>query len=66
MHRTQIIALVVYAAILLIYLAIASRDFKKGWITAGIPVKGGKLNGLVVVILCTIVLILIMTGAIHG
>jgi hypothetical protein len=66
MHRTQIIAFIIYAAILLIYIAIASRDFKKGWITTGIPVKGGKLNGLVFIIVCTVVLILIVTGTIHG
>ncbi len=65
MHSIQIIALIVYAVILLIYLLVASKDFQKGWVKKGIPVKGGKLNGLVFIIVCTIVLILIIAEKIH-
>jgi hypothetical protein len=55
MKQWQIIPLLGYVVLVLIYLGFSTK-FKRGWTKKGINVKGGKINVLVFIFLFFIVL----------
>lgn len=59
MKQSQIIPLVLYLAIVFAYLY-ATTKFQKGWIHRCVPVKGGKLNVVLVTAIFFVVLIIVV------
>jgi hypothetical protein len=55
MKQSQIIPLLIYVVIILIYLWFSTK-FKKGWTHRCIYVKGGKINVLLFIFLFFVVL----------
>jgi hypothetical protein len=59
MKQSQIIPLLIYVVIILIYLWFSTK-FKKGWANKSIIVKGGRLNVLLVIFIFFAVLVVIV------
>jgi hypothetical protein len=59
MKQAQIIPLLIYVALILIYLWVSTK-FKRGWATKSIDVKGGKINILLFIVLFFFVLAVIV------
>lgn len=59
MSETQIIPLLIFAAIWLIYLWFSTK-FRKGWTRKCVYVKGGKINALLLIFILFIVLVAIV------
>jgi hypothetical protein len=59
MKQSQIIPLLIYVAIIVIYLW-GSTKFKKGWTHKSIAVKGGRLNVLLFIVIFFFVLVAIV------
>ena len=59
MRQTQIIPLLIYVAIWVIYLWFSTK-FKKGWARKCVYVKGGKINVLLFMFIVFIVLVVIV------
>jgi hypothetical protein len=59
MRQSQIIPLLIYVVVVLMYLWFSTK-FEKGWAQKGIIVKGGRLNILLVIFIFFIVLVVIV------
>ena len=59
MKQSQIIPLLIYVVLVLIYLWFSTK-FKGGWANKSIIVKGGKLNILLFIFIFFIVLVFIV------
>jgi hypothetical protein len=59
MKQSQIIPLLIYVALILVYLWFSTK-FKRGWANKGIYVKGGKINVLLFIFIFFIVLVVIV------
>jgi hypothetical protein len=59
MKQSQIIPLLIYVILILIYLWFSTK-FKRGWTKKGIYVKGGKINVLLFICLFFIALVVIV------
>jgi hypothetical protein len=63
MTKSQIIPLLIYVTIAFLYFWFTAK-FKKGWTHKCVPVKGGKLNVLLVIAIFFIILIFLVKRAI--
>ncbi len=63
MTKSQIIPLLIYVAIAFLYFWFTTK-FKKGWTHKCVPVKGGKLNVLLVIAIFFIILVFLVKRAI--
>jgi hypothetical protein len=59
MKQSQIIPLLIYVGIILLYLWFSTK-FKKGWINKCIYVKGGKINVFLFIFIFFVVLVVIV------
>lgn len=60
MKTSQIIPLLIFAAIAFIYVW-SSTGFKSGWVSKCIAVKGGRINVLLFIFIVFVVIVVLVT-----